>query len=418
MQYVSGLSWVHTGSAVSVTTSLARNYTSYDFLQRDSLLNDLFVSDSRESETSVRVELGWFPSPELQVRSGVSGRLARVSGDLQFPSFVTTFGDSVGSFSSDWSESFGKVGLYSEVGAWVTPQVRVVGGLRGDWFEALDNEWALSPRLAAVVRVDSRTNFSVAVGRYHQAPSYVWLSTNRANRSLDHLRADQTVVGLQREFGGGYRFRVEGYLKQYSRYPASTQRPYLILLNAGAGFGGLDAGFSSFGTDDLASVGEGTARGVDLLLEKRLLNTPFYGRAGITVGQARFTALDGVERPSAYEQRFIANLGGGYRPGARWEFAFKFRIGEGRPATPFLPDGMQDPGAFNSIRLPAFHSLDLRVDRRWSFRSWSLVAYVDVQNVYNRKNFTETRWDPRAMMTEEVGGSIGVLPTIGLSADF
>ena len=40
-------------------------------------------------------------------------------------------------------------------------------------------------------------------------------------------------------------------------------------------------------------------------------------------------------------------------------------------------------GATNSERLASFHQLDLRVDRKFTFKRWSLTVYLDVSNVYN-----------------------------------
>ncbi|HEY6005677.1 MAG TPA: energy transducer TonB, partial [Anaeromyxobacter sp.] len=37
-------------------------------------------------------------------------------------------------------------------------------------------------------------------------------------------------------------------------------------------------------------------------------------------------------------------------------------------------------------RTPAFFQLDLRADKRWTYRSWILSAYLEVQNATNRKN--------------------------------
>src|SRR5690606_10585865 len=37
-------------------------------------------------------------------------------------------------------------------------------------------------------------------------------------------------------------------------------------------------------------------------------------------------------------------------------------------------------------RLPDFFQLDLRVDKRWTFDTATLTAYLDVQNVTNREN--------------------------------
>jgi hypothetical protein len=40
----------------------------------------------------------------------------------------------------------------------------------------------------------------------------------------------------------------------------------------------------------------------------------------------------------------------------------------------------------NTLRYPAYHRLDLRLEKRFAFKKWSLDAYIDVQNLYNRKN--------------------------------
>ena len=38
-----------------------------------------------------------------------------------------------------------------------------------------------------------------------------------------------------------------------------------------------------------------------------------------------------------------------------------------------------------SGRLPVFHQLDLRVDKTWYVRRWTLGIYLDIQNLYNYK---------------------------------
>ena len=45
-----------------------------------------------------------------------------------------------------------------------------------------------------------------------------------------------------------------------------------------------------------------------------------------------------------------------------------------------------DYARFNSLRLPAAHQLDLRVDKEFYFRQWAFNLYFDVQNVYRSAN--------------------------------
>jgi hypothetical protein len=242
--------------------------------------------------------------------------------------------------------------------------------------------------------------------------------SNAANKQLRHVRVDQAVLGVERLLSSDLRVRVEGYVKNYSDYPASLDRSYLVLANTGAGFGGAEEGFASFGLDNLASVGDGLSRGVELLLQKRLSDIPLYGIFSLSYNNTEYTALDGVSRPGTYDQRMIMNLSGGWQIDEHWEVSAKFRYGTGTPYTPFLATGRPDYANFNGDRLPDFHSLDLRVDRRWNFSGWNLITYIDVQNVYNRKNVQAYRWDPRNARAEASGGAIGLLPSIGVSAEF
>jgi len=191
-----------------------------------------------------------------------------------------------------------------------------------------------------------------------------------------------------------------------------------VLANTGAGFGGSEDGFASFGLDPLVSSGSGRARGIELLIQKKLSEVPCYGTLSVSYNMSDFKALDGVERPSSFDQRWIINVGGGYVFNDKWEIGTKFRYATGRPYTPFDISGFQNPASYNAARIGANHSLDLRVDRRWAFESWTLVTYVDVQNVYNRKPVNVPRYNERLGRAEENVASIGILPSIGVSAEF
>jgi hypothetical protein len=189
------------------------------------------------------------------------------------------------------------------------------------------------------------------------------------------------------------------------------------MANTGAGFGGADEGFASFGLDTLVSLGTGEAHGIEFLVQKKYSEVPCYGILSISYNESRFTALDDVSRPGSFDQRWILNLGGGYVFNERWEVSAKFRFATGRPYTPFNADGSQSGSLYNSVRVGNNHSLDVRVDRRWMYDSWTLIAYIDVQNVYNRKPDRVPRFDSRTG-TAKADDSIGILPTVGISAEF
>jgi hypothetical protein len=241
---------------------------------------------------------------------------------------------------------------------------------------------------------------------------------NPDNRSLSAARVHQYIAGLEHLLRPDLRVRLEGFVKEYRDYPASVSRRYLVLANTGGGYGGGEEGFASYGLDRLVSGGSGRSSGVEFLAQKKLSDVPLYGLASFTWSRSRFTALDGVERPGAFDQEWIMSLSAGYRFDERWEANMKFRYASGRPVTPFNPDGSQTVSAYNGSRVRAVHGLDLRVDRRWNFASWNLVVYLDVQNVYNNKATGTIRWNARERRVEEDANGIGLLPSIGVSAEF
>ena len=60
-----------------------------------------------------------------------------------------------------------------------------------------------------------------------------------------------------------------------------------------------------------------------------------------------------------------------------------------------------------------FHQLDLRVDKTWSFRLVKLIAYLDIQNLYNADNaeFLVRSYD----FTESARiNSLPIFPSLGL----
>jgi hypothetical protein len=296
--------------------------------------------------------------------------------------------------------------------------VRLTLGGRVDYFDLIKDNIVFSPRLSASYAFSPVLSLNASVGKYHQAPSYVWLVANPINRNLKFISVNQYIVGVEYFLYADTKISIETYQKDYSNYPASINQPFLVLANTGAGFGGSEEGFASFGLDPLTSAGTGSARGVEVFLQKKLSDVPYYGLVSISYSESRFKGLDGVERPGAFDQRWIVNLGGGYILNELWEFAGKFRFATGRPYTPYNPNGTQNTIAYNTGRITSNHSLDLRIDKRWNFDNWNLITYIDVQNVYNRRSIGIPQYDRREKREVENESGIGLLPSIGISAEW
>ncbi len=414
-EVVTGATWQHLFVNGFTTVTLGETYMDFRYGQADSLLLPIFSNFSIERESSLRGEALFHAASTTEVTVGILGKVPRFSSAEVLRPFVTSFGDSLG-VNATYATGALKGALYGQVSQ-DFGFARVTVGGRVDYFDLIGDHYAFSPRISATLPVTNTTHVNASVGKYVQSPSYVWLVSNSANRNLKYLEATQYVVGLDHTLQTDTRLSIEGYVKQYTDYPASLLRPYLLLANTGAGFGGSGEGFASFGLDPLVSSGSGRASGIEFLAQKKLSEIPCYGTVSVSYNVSEFTALDGISRPSSWDQRWIINVGGGYILNENWEFSAKFRYVTGRPYTPFNPDGTQDPALYNTERVAPNHSLDLRIDRRWSFERWTLVTYIDVQNVYNRVPYDVPRYNLETR-NAETQTSLGILPSVGISAEF
>ena len=74
-------------------------------------------------------------------------------------------------------------------------------------------------------------------------------------------------------------------------------------------------------------------------------------------------------------------------------------------------------GEVNSDRLEPFHQLDVRIDRTWTYRTWKLTAWLDVQNVYNRAN--PEGWTYRYDYAERTPlTGLPILPILGVQGEW
>jgi hypothetical protein len=132
----------------------------------------------------------------------------------------------------------------------------------------------------------------------------------------------------------------------------------------------------------------------------------------------------GVWRNRIYDNRIIVNLMAGYRPGNAWEYSVRWNYAGGVPYTPFDQarsveerSGIEDPSRIMAERYPAYHSLNVRVDRRFIFEHSSITAYLNVMNTYNRENVASYYWDA-VDNRQRTDLQFTLLPIIGMEYEF
>ena len=417
---VGGATWRHGFEAGYSLVTLRHSYADFHYLQNGNADLSRYVSTiSHESETSLRADgvLQIMKSTELS--AGVEGRIPVL--DNQLVTTVITTGYTTDplvipvNLSSD-TVSF-KGAAYAQVSQSLGNLI-ITAGIRADYLKMIHEKSAVSPRFSASYALTAATKLSASLGSYSQAPSYIWLMANPYNRGLTYLKTNQYVVGVDHFLQSDLRMSVEAYMKDYSQYPVSLTRSYIVMVNTGTEVREAAEAYTAFGLDYLQSSGTGFADGIDLFVEKRLSDTPFYGRLTLSYSETMFRALDGISRPSSNDQRWKLNFGGGYIIDERWEVTSTFRINTGRPYTSYKEEKWERVRTdYNSARVGINHSFDMRVARRWNFETTILTAYLDVINLYNRKQLVPPVWNSTKNLWEQPP-SIGIVPSLGISVEF
>jgi hypothetical protein len=127
-----------------------------------------------------------------------------------------------------------------------------------------------------------------------------------------------------------------------------------------------------------------------------------------------------------YDRPHIINLIAGWEAGNNWQLGFKWQFASGNPYTPIIGTFEKNAlyyvieGEKNSARYPDYHKLDFRIDKKFLFGSYTLTAYLDLWNVYNRSNVISYSYktDSNGAVSETARLDFGLLPIIGITAQF
>lgn len=449
--YVTGLVFKHFTSSGYDTWVISRNYlnnTQYKYsgnVEADT--NKILDYYSGEGELKSRFEKTIFSEKGLKANFGTSIDYVHYRNSTFRINYSPT-GENVIDYNTNLR--FGKVGLFGQISrTFLENKLSLSLGLRTDfnsYSKTMSNPLAqLSPRVSASYSLSSKFNLNFNAGRYFQLPPYTALgySDNSGNfvnkiNNLRYIRADHLVAGVEFIPVETIQVTLEGFYKKYSRYPFSVTDQVPLSSKS--------AGYGIFGDEELLSVSDGRAYGVELLTrfrEFKKINLVM----SYTYVRSEFEGTGSTWIPSAWDNRHLLNITATRKFDRNWVFGFKWRYVGGAPYTPYdlekssykaawdlTGQGYPDYSRFNTLRLKAFHQLDIRIDKEYYFKGWSLMLYADVQNVYNFKadqpeilvrqsdikgTPVTDPLDPLKYSLKYIKGESGtVLPTIGIMVEF
>jgi hypothetical protein len=410
--------WALWGDGVYSNTSLAYTHSAFDEDNYETASAQLLVRNrSTEGELKLRNVSQLRLGTRTRLRFGVEASLLDADYDNLYGSRLGRLGDSLPEVRVAREISGGRVGMFTSLTTMPTARLTASVGLRADHFTPTGNT-GLSPRGSVAYRLGPRTTVNAAVGLYRQGLPSVFLAHAEANRDLRDTEAVHYVLGVTQLLTDDTRLTVEAYRKDYRHFPVDPDRPAFFPVDELY----YDLGILTPHTT-LTDAGRARSTGVEVMVQKKLARN-VYGLASASYFRSRYSGADGLWRDRVFDNRFIFAAEGGYKPGGSWEVSGRWIYAGGAPYTPIdeatsLAAGntVLDGARINQARYPAYHSLNLRVDRRFHFSGSTLIAYLSVWNAYDRRNVASYYWN----VDEDRVDSIrqwGMLPILGIEYEF
>ncbi len=248
----------------------------------------------------------------------------------------------------------------------------------------------LSPRISLSYALSNAWNFSASYGTYYRLPSYTQLaySNNGTTNPGKYIQSNHYVAGFEYLPSSTTRFTFEGFYKGYNNYPVSIL-DNISLANKGIEFGAI-------GNEPIQQDGKGKAYGFEFFAQQKLTDK-FFGVFSYTLYWSEFTGTNKKFVPASWDNRHLISATAGYKLPRNWELGIKFRYQGAAPYTPYnleqsrlnyltLGSGVFDYDKVNTLRLKAFHSGDIRLDKKWNYKKTTFDFYIDIQNFYASKS--------------------------------
>lgn len=175
---------------------------------------------------------------------------------------------------------------------------------------ALNSNFSIEPRLAMKWQMNGTQSFNLGVGLHSKldgistylAKQYASDGTyTQPNKDLEITKAAHFVIGYDNQFAPNTHLKVETYYQHLYDVPVenSTESSFSLLNRT-----------DGYTTRTLVNEGTGRNYGVELTVERYLHNGLYY-MGTLSLFRSLYTAMDDVERKSAFDNNYVANLIGG-----------------------------------------------------------------------------------------------------------
>ena len=420
--------WLRLDSRWSNTLTSTTVLSSLDFTnRRDGFTNDAekmvaTVQDDRDiRQTGFRQDWLWNPNDSHWTQWGISATASKA--DFNYSGVAQYFGLQA-LYENQQADVERAVVANPEGGSYaiylsdrwqLTEKSVLEWGLRWDdqTYTDLRSDSQLSPRLSYLYRVNEKTELRASVGRYFQSQPIQSLQVeDGVSNYWPAQRADHIILGARHLLANDTSLRIEVFHKDLGRVRPRFENLF----------------------DPLGVIPElqqdrirleplsARARGVEVSADR---STGDFGWWGSYTWSKVTDEIDGRDEARSWDQRHSLQGGFDFRRGP-WTYSAAASVHSGWPTTDLVltEDEAVVPGPRNALQHGTFASLDVRLSRRFDVSRGSLLAFIEVSNVLNRRNECCLDWD----LIEDSSGNeslergldywMPILPAIGILWEF
>lgn len=413
-----GVNWQYLwGTSGYSNTSLSHTFRKTDgkfYQTRDSKL--LVNNKTLEQEMNFRNINHWIAGKNIRLEFGVDAKFITNNYNQYYNEYVDLLGQTTPALTMDKTLNTFRTGGFANLILKPFENVTFTPSARVDYYD-FNKTTNISPRVSLALNLDDATTVTGSFGVYYQGVPLVLAAQRDEFKSLKNPKTYQSIIGITRMLEESTRLTLEFYNKSYHDFPVDPTQPNLFLFDQAA----MENLFLPHQL--LLSKGRANSKGVELTIQKKLAKD-FYGLLSGSYSKATYEGYSGIKYDRIYDNRFNFAIEGGYKPNESWEFSLRWLYAGGAPYTSFNEaasraayKGILDESKTNSSRLPDFHSLNIRADKRFHFQSSTLIVYLSVWNAYARENIAAYTWN-------EIDNKIdkekmwGLLPIFGIEFEF
>ncbi len=254
------------------------------------------------------------------------------------------------------------------------PALSVALGVRLDYLDLIE-QVSIQPRGSVSITLPIGSNLRFAYGHYEQSPQLSQLLSENGNTTLKSSLARHYIMEIEHELSSQTELKFATYYKDMQKL--ITEDEVSNFLNHGASYVG----------------------GVETFLRHRVPDK-FFGWISYAYTHAeRRENPDIAYQPYLFDNTHIVSIVANYNFSLDFEIGAKWQYLSGTSEAPISTFILiQDPvtrglnplfAGFDralSAKLAPYHKLDFRISKKWDFMGMKIGGFIEILNVYNRKN--------------------------------